>query len=141
MFARPANIFCGAVTARHETPLLTEITLDLGDGQQLVAVVATESLANLGDGPGTSLCGIVKPTDIVVAKSDGPRRYSARNRFEGHIAAITPRGVAMEIEGRLADDTPLHAVMTGASVAALDLRVGDAVTFLFKALSVILVDG
>jgi molybdate transport system regulatory protein len=141
MFERTANIFCGPIADVRRTPIVSEVTIDLGNDKRLCAVVTTESFDKLGVSLGASIVGIVKPTDIVIVKADGDPLCSTRNRFAGRVASVTPQGVALSVTGLLDDDTPLRATITAASAAALDLRVGARVYFLFKALHVILTTG
>lgn len=141
MLHRPANTFCGTIAGVRRTPIVSEVAIALRGDKRLYAVVSTESFDKLGVSPGAALSALVKPTDIVIVKADGDPLCSTRNRFAGRVAAITPQGVALAVVGWLDDDTPLHVVTTAASATALDLRVGDTVYFLFKALHVILTTG
>ena len=76
----------------------------------------------------------IRARDVALAVGD-PGRLSIRNRLAATVAEIAP-GPPPDVEIRLdiAGD-PLLATITGAALAALDLKVGQPVTALIKSAS------
>jgi molybdate transport system regulatory protein len=66
---------------------------------------------------------------------------SARNVYQGSIAAIKPGSVNTEVEVSLGGSDKIIAVVTNGSAQKLSLSVGKAVTVLVKASSVLVMTG
>ncbi|MGD9608818.1 MAG: TOBE domain-containing protein [Desulfovibrionaceae bacterium] len=132
------NTFFGAVSSVRKSPLLTEISLAVQNGFELVAVITNESFDRLGLTEGGQVTALVKAPWVLIGKDEHKARTSARNCFPGRVASIRGDGVAVEIMGVLDGGTPMCALITAESVETLDIREGDQVWFFFKAFSVIL---
>jgi tungstate transport system ATP-binding protein len=80
----------------------------------------------------------VRPEDVTlaVARDSGPLT-SARNRLQGHVQRVLPRGAQMRVV--LDCGFPLVALITKQSLEDLDLKLGDAVVAAFKATAVHLI--
>lgn len=64
-------------------------------------------------------------------------KISARNKFQGSIAAIKPGTVNTEVEITLGGNDKIIAIVTNGSAQGLALAVGKTVTVLVKASSVL----
>ena len=101
-------------------------------------VVETGSLRVIVPGEvavGRSVILCIRPEDVVLRpESSEPTRDSALNRYQGHVAEMTPVGAQFRI--RVECGKPLVALVTRHSVRELSLKVGSAVSASFKASAV-----
>ena len=67
---------------------------------------------------------------------DGGDRLSARNRFRGVVRAVERDGLLAQVEIDVTEPARVVAIVTAASVDALDLRPGVAATAVVKSTSV-----
>jgi molybdate transport system regulatory protein len=114
-----------------------EVTLVLGDGVEVVAVLTVESIKRLGLTVGMPAFALIKSTFITVAKGTGVQT-SARNHYEGTVAKRIDGAVNSEIRIDIGQGRELVAMVTIESAQALGLNAGVAVTALVKAQHVIL---
>lgn len=126
---RIARITPGAVN--------TEVTLRLADGLDLVAVITSQSVEDLGLAEGGSAVALIKSSFIILAKGDG-LRTSARNQIAGVVISREDGAVSSQIRLDIGAGKTLVATITLESAEVLDLSVGDPVTALVKAPHVIL---
>lgn len=131
------NELVGTVTAITTGAVNTEVVLDLGQGEELVAIITNVSAENLGLKEGASAYALIKAPWIIL--TTGERlRSSARNRLCGRVAAITKGAVNSEVTLELASGKRLTAIVTAASVDKLGLREGGNACALIKASHVII---
>jgi len=126
---RIAHIAPGAVNA--------EVTLRLGDGLDIVAIVTAQSVEDLGLAEGAPAVALIKSSFVILAKGEG-LRTSARNQIPGRVASREDGAVNSEIHLDIGAGKTLVATVTLESAEALELSVGDRVTALVKAPHVIL---
>jgi molybdopterin-binding protein len=67
---------------------------------------------------------------------EGGDRLSARNRFRGVVRAVERDGLLAQVEIDVTEPARVVAIVTAASVDALDLRPGVAATAVVKSTSV-----
>jgi len=67
---------------------------------------------------------------------EGGDRLSARNRFRGVVRAVERDGLLAQVEIDVTEPARVVAIVTSASVDALDLRPGVAATAIVKSTSV-----
>ena len=67
---------------------------------------------------------------------EGGDRLSARNRFRGVVRAVERDGLLAQVEIDVTEPARVVAIVTAASVDALDLRPGAAATAVVKSTSV-----
>ena len=132
------NTFFGSVSSVRKSPLLTEVSLAVQNGFELVSVITNESFERLGLTEGGQVTALVKAPWVLIGRDEHKARTSARNCFPGRVTSIRGDGVAVEIMGVLDGGTPMCALITAESVETLDIKEGDPVWFFFKAFSVIL---
>ncbi len=65
-------------------------------------------------------------------------KAGVRNRFEGQVVEIKTDTIMAQVKVKVGD-TIISSVMTAESVQEMDIKVGDTVTALTKAIHVILV--
>lgn len=132
------NQFSGKVTAVKAGSVNDEITLEVGAGQVLVAIVTQESTLELGLRAGTEVFALIDSSSIILVSGQSEARFSARNQISGNISRIKEGAVNTEVVLALAGGATIAAIVTNASASAMQLREGDAATAMFKASAVIL---
>jgi molybdate transport system regulatory protein len=132
------NQFSGTVSTYKKGAVNDEVEITLPGGSRIVAVVTRASGDALGLREGASAFALIKASSIILATDLGGARLSARNQFEGKVAALTPGVVNTEVVVDIGSGLTMTAVVTKGSAQALGLAVGVPVTALFKASSVVL---
>jgi molybdate transport system regulatory protein len=61
------NQLRGTVKSVKHGAVVSEVVVDLGNGQELVSVITRESAEQLGLAPGTPVVAIIKATEVMVA--------------------------------------------------------------------------
>jgi molybdate transport system ATP-binding protein len=116
------NLFRAEVLRHHSENGYT--TMDLG---------GTEVETCLIQAPVGRKIAIGLRAEDVLLSLTAVQGTSARNILNGTVTAVTPKGAAMDI--RVETPTPIHALVTQASVRELDLRPGKNIHLLIKAAS------
>jgi molybdate transport system regulatory protein len=132
------NVFAGTVQTVTMGAVNAEVTLALPGGDTIVAIITNASVDTLQLSPGTSAYAIIKASEVMIGKGLERSRLSARNVLPGQIAKLADGAVNSEVEVKLAGGTSVVASITKASVHALDLHQGDAVSAVIKASHVLL---
>lgn len=124
-----ANVTDGAVNS--------EVTLQVAEGLQIVAIVTRQSVADLGLASGKPAMALIKASFVTLAVGEG-LRTSARNQLRGQVTHREDGPVSSEVTLALAAGKSITATLTRDSAEALDLKLGDPVTALVKAPHVLL---
>jgi molybdopterin-binding protein len=66
-------------------------------------------------------------------------KYGARNKIDGVVTAIKKGGVMGQVEIDIPADSKMGSVMTMDSINDLDLKPGDKIKVVVKAISVLVV--
>ena len=127
----------GTISTVKPGPVSTEVVMDLGGTDTLVAVVTTESAHKLGLVPGNRAVGLVKAPAVMVVTGAPQYRFSARNQFAGTVTQVIKGSVNSEVAIRLTGGSMIYAVVTNDAVAELQLAPGQSATALIKASQVI----
>lgn len=131
------NQFRGTVIELTPGAVNTEVILDIGADQHLVAMISCDSVTTLGLAVGKESIAIVSESSIILSRETA-MATSARNRLLGTVARITPGAVNSDIALDIGQSKTLNAVITNTSLSDLMITEGDALLALFKAPSVIL---
>lgn len=130
------NQFAGTVLEVLEGPATTQLTLDIGNGQRIVATIGTPAAHELGAVPGVEALALIKASEVVLVADFAGWRLSARNQLAGHIARIH-KGATTSLVGLvLAGGATITASVTNDAVDALGLAIGQPATAAFKASAV-----
>ncbi len=122
------SVTLGAVNA--------EVVLDIGGGDELVAVITNASVENLALQPGGTAYALVKAPWVVL--TTGERiKTSARNRLCGKVERVEEGAVNAEVTLTLPGGKRMAAIVTNDSVRELGLRPGVPACALIKASHVI----
>ncbi len=132
------NQWLGTVSAVRAGAVNDEIELQLSGGGTLTAIVTHDSTLALDLRPQQPVIAMVKASSVLLATGLNDAQVSARNRLEGVVTAINPGAVNAEVTLQAAGELAVVAIITQASVAALQLQTGSAVTALIKASDLIL---
>lgn len=114
-----------------------DVTLDLGDGQHLIANITLAAIDELELKTGKKATALVKAS-FVILTTDFQAKISTRNRLAGTISSITPGSVNSEVRILLASGHIITAIVTCETVNELSLEVGKPCAALVKASHVIL---
>lgn len=132
------NALRGVVEAVTDGAVNSEVTLGVGSGVSITAVVTKASVEDLGLKVGAPAIALIKSSFIILAPGEPALRTSARNQLKGRIMTRTDGAVNSEIVLELAQGKTLTATLTLESANELDLKVGDSALALIKAPHVIL---
>jgi molybdate transport system regulatory protein len=131
------NQFGGRVAAVTRGAVNSEVILDVGGDNRVVAIITNKSVDNLGLKVGGEAFALIKASFVIVATGQG-FKSSARNQFTGRIKSCEPGAVNGEVIIELPGGQSVVAIITNESIRSLGLKVGDPATALVKASHVIL---
>jgi molybdate transport system regulatory protein len=130
------NQLKGVIIDIKEDSVSVEVSVKLPCDDIIVAVVATESMKNMGLKIGDTASTHIKATDVILGT--GALEVSARNLLSGEIETIKEGVVSSEILLDLGDYCYLSSIITTASVERLNLEPGKSVFAIIKASNVVL---
>lgn len=131
------NTFKGKVSALRDGAVNTEVEIELGDGNKLVAVITVESARTLALAAGKEVFALVKAPWVMLMTDDEGIRLSARNCLRGTVKTVQDGAVNAEVTLSLPGGVDISAIVTREAVAELGLKPGVAATAVIKASSVI----
>ena len=132
------NSFKGKVTALTPGAVNSEVIVDIGGGDQLVAIITNSSVKGLGLAVGTEAFAFVKASSVLLMVDGSGIKLSARNTLRGKIQSVTPGAVNGEVSLKLAGGSAVHAIVTNDAINELGLAAGKEAIVIIKAPSVIL---
>lgn len=132
------NKLLGTVERIKPGAVNDEVTLDIGDGLQIVATITKESVQNLNLHPGKRALAFIKASSVIVGAPGGELRLSARNQLPGHISRIVTGAVNAEVSIELPAGQVIAAILSQESLEAMDLQEEQTAYAIFKASSVML---
>lgn len=137
MITSARNQFRGQIINVLHGAVNTEVIIDIGSAQSLVAMVSRDSAEQLGLEPGKQTVAIVSESSILLSK-DTTLATSARNRLVGSVSRVFEGAVNSDVAIDLGHSKTINAVITNTSLEVLAIKPGDAIAAIFKAPSVIL---
>ena len=135
LFGRVTRVLDGAVNSEVELELARH---GAAPPQHVCAIVPRDSVSELGLAPGVEAFALIKASSVMLASDLEGVRLSARNQLQGRVMRVQPGAVNAEVVVELPNGVALAAMVTQASADALHVEVGQSVTALFKASSVII---
>lgn len=132
------NVFEGRVTGLLPGPVNTEVSLALGGGAALVAVVTADSARELGLAIGGRAWAIVKAPWVFVTTGGAGARRLAVNEWQGSVSALKRGSINAEVAVTLPGGAVVHAVLTQEAVSELGLAPGVPATVMVKPSQVVL---
>jgi molybdate transport system regulatory protein len=131
------NQFLGKVKAVKHGPINAEVILDIGGGDELVAVITHDSAEHLALKPGVEAYALIKAPWVIVT-TDERMKTSARNRLCGTIVRCHEGAINAEVVIELPGGKMVVATVTNDSVQSLGLKEGVRACALIKASHIIL---
>jgi len=131
------NQFLGKVQSLKQGEINTEVILDIGGGDELVAIITRDSVAHLELAEGTEAYALIKAPWVILT-TDTSLKTSARNRLCGVVARCQEGAVNAEVVIELPGGKHLAAIVTNDSTHSLGLREGARVCALIKSSHIIL---
>ena len=131
------NQFMGTVVAVQAGPVEFEVTLDLDENTQLIAMITRESAERLDIFPGEELYALIKSSSVMLV-TDHQLKLSTRNQLWGTISHIFRGPINSEVVITLPGNKTVCAVVTTESVQMMQLQEGQEACAAFKASSVLL---
>ncbi len=131
------NQFLGKIRNIKHGPINAEVILDIGGGDELVAIITDDSVEHLGLEAGTEAYALVKAPWVILTTDDS-LKTSARNRLCGTIVRCQEGAVNAEVVIELPGGKLLAAIVTNDSIQSLGLTVGARACALIKASHIIL---
>jgi molybdate transport system regulatory protein len=132
------NALRGVVESVVDGAVNAEVTLSIGEGAKIVAVITRQSVQALGLAPGRPAIALIKASFVILARGDLSLRTSARNTLQGTVVRVERGAVNDEVTLDIGGGKALTATITHASAQALDFAVGESATALIKSSHVIL---
>ncbi|MBR0567738.1 TOBE domain-containing protein [Azoarcus sp. L1K30] len=132
------NIFKGPITALQSGAVNAEVSVAIGGGDTLVAIVTMESIRTLELAVGKEVIALVKAPWVMLMSDGGDIRLSARNSLTGTVKSVEVGTVNAEVSIALPGGSEIASVITREAAAELGLKPGATVTAVIKASNVIL---
>jgi molybdate transport system regulatory protein len=131
------NQFMGTVFALRAGPVECEITLQLDENINIIAVITRESAESLDVVPGQELYALIKSSSIMLV-TDRALKLSTRNQLWGKISKIHRGPINSEVVINLPGDKTVCAIVTTESAQNMQLSEGQEACAAFKASTVLL---
>ena len=131
------NALRGEISRITPGAVSSEVTLKLGEGLEIVAVLTRRSVEELDLAVGKPAIALIKSSFVLLAKGEN-LRTSARNQIAGRVAGREDGAVNSEIAIDIGGGKTLVATITLEGARALEIALDDPVIALIKAPHVIL---
>ena len=131
------NQFLGHVKTIKPGVVNTEVTLDIGGGDELTAVITNGSAEQLALKPGTESYALIKAPWVIITTDDS-LKTSARNRLCGTVVRCQEGAINAEVVIELPGGKLVVATVTNESVQELGLAKGKRACALIKSSHIIL---
>ncbi|MBN2646646.1 MAG: TOBE domain-containing protein [Thiotrichales bacterium] len=132
------NLFHGTVKSIQYGEVNCEVIVAVGNATQVVAQITPSSLERLGLQIGSDVYALIKASWVILTEDIAGMKTSARNQFCGEIVELEQGAVNSDVTLQLESGNKISAIVTNASVEALDLKVGHSACALVKASHVLL---
>lgn len=132
------NQFSGRIGAIEAGPITTQVRLDIQGGLSIVSTLTSSAAQRMNLAIDQEAIALVKSSAVVLVTDFAGYTLSARNQFEGTLSRLEQGEVASLAVLTLPGGATITASVTNDAVEALGLAVGQPVTAVFKAYSVML---
>jgi molybdate transport system regulatory protein len=132
------NQLHGKITQIKPRSYLAEVTLSLPGDDQIRAVLALESINNLGLVEGSEAHILIRAPHLILVRADAQLKFSAANRLCGKVKNIAKARLHSEITLELKGGDLLKALVSQNAADDLQIKEGDELCGIFKATNVIL---
>jgi molybdate transport system regulatory protein len=131
------NQFRGTITRITPGAVNTEVELDIGANQPLIAIITQDSVEQLGLETNSGAIALIKASSVILS-TDTAIVTSARNKLVGKVSRLVPGAVNTDVTLDIGGEKSVCAIITNTSATELGLAEGNTACALFKAPSVIL---
>ncbi|MDO9106582.1 MAG: TOBE domain-containing protein [Methylovulum sp.] len=132
------NRFSGTVSAVHRGAVNSEVVLEIGGDDQLIAIITNNSVDDLALQPGKQAYALIKAPWVILTRDDQQFKTSARNSLRGKVVSCQEGAINAEVIVELPGGQLVTAIITDDSIEALGIAVGETVCALIKASHIIL---
>lgn len=132
------NQFKGQATVLRIGPVNADVSVDIGGGDQIDALVTTKSLESLGIRNGVEVYALVKASSVMIMSGSAPLKLSARNQLRGSVIHCKKGMINGEVTIQLPGGGTVTAIVTNESSDGLELKEGVEAIAVFKSTSVML---
>ena len=132
------NQCVGRIVSLKAGPISAEVTVDLGTGDCITALITKDSADNLGLKEGLEVFTLVKASSVILVAGSDKVKLSARNQLRGKVIACKRGMINAEVTIQLVGNNTVTALITNESLDRLALKEGDTACAIFKAASVII---
>ncbi|MGM0677252.1 MAG: TOBE domain-containing protein [Pseudomonadota bacterium] len=132
------NHYQGKVSRITQGAVSDEVTVDIGQGLEVHAVVTHEAGQELGLEQGRAVHVLIKSSFVVLGEVTGDMRVSARNRLPGTVAHVEAGPVNAEVKLDLGHGRVLTAIVTREALDEGWVTEGAEACALIKASHVLL---
>jgi molybdate transport system regulatory protein len=132
------NQFPGTITDLDVGPVTARVTLTTSAGLEITAALTAAAAARLKLAKGQQAMALVKASNVVLVTDFEGYTLSARNQLSGTVSRVEKGAVSSLVGLSLPGGLALTASVTNDSVDALQLKVGQSATAVFKAFAVML---
>ncbi|MFN2349131.1 MAG: TOBE domain-containing protein [Thioalkalivibrio sp.] len=136
-----ANHFQGRIAAIRSGAVNDQVSVDIGGGQEVVAIITHEAVTDLALAEGGEVQVLFDASSVILAEDNSSLKCSARNRLCGTVTETHDGAVNGEVKLRIAEGRVLTAIVTSESLAASWLAPGSRVCALIKAPHIMLAVG
>ncbi|MCK5716045.1 MAG: TOBE domain-containing protein [Thiomargarita sp.] len=135
------NQFLGTVVSLKQDSLIVEVILQLTGNDQIVSIITPTGMQNLGLRMGSQAYAIVKPSQIMLMHADSGLRVSARNHLCGKTLKVAEGKIHAKVSLQLKSGNVFQAVIPQETISELDIKAGEHICCIFRAIDVILAVG
>ncbi|RKZ78858.1 MAG: hypothetical protein DRR19_25775 [Candidatus Parabeggiatoa sp. nov. 1] len=118
--------------------LYDEVELELKGGDRLVAFITHKGVSDLGLTKYSQAYAIIRAAEIMLMHADTGLKISARNCFCGRVTKTESGKVNAKVTLQLKSGNEFQAVVLQQMLTELDIKIGERVCCIFKAIDVIL---
>lgn len=132
------NVFQGQISAILAGSVNSEVDINLGGNDKIVAIVTNGSAKSLGLATGKAVTALIKASSVLIMTDSSGFKLSARNVLAGKVSKLNNGPVSSEVGITLPSGITVYATITHEAVEELGIKIGVDASAVFKAPSVIL---
>lgn len=136
------NRIQGRITEIRRGAVNNQVVIDLGDGQQLLAIVTDDACKALDlerhRQAGSPVLALFKASAVLLVDPDEPWTFSARNQLTGQVICVEKGPANAEVQLRLNNGLLITATVTRQATDENWIQTGASLTALIKASQIIL---
>jgi len=132
------NQLLGTVISISTEGLNSEIVLQLEGGDQVAALITPQGLQRLGLKIGSRAYAIIRTSAVMLMHANTDLLFSARNNFCGRLIEMEVGPIGAKLTLQLQSGNIFQAFVSKQTVNELDLKQGEPVCCVFRAIDVLI---